>query len=277
MFILSFYLFLVGYGILLLTILPVQLFEYDNPLWYFFVIISLIVGWVLSLSTQLFISYIYGLIRTNTSPNSRHNHRFGNSILRLGVHLMRVKLIVTGKEHIPPKDKQFVVVGNHQENYDILIVKPIFKDHNLSFIAKAALKKLPIYGRWIRIIGGVFISPDADRSAAESIITAVKQFKMGMCMGIFPEGKRSFGNEMIEFKPGAFKLAMKPHADILIATQYNTCTIFKKFPWRRYRVYVHVHELIPYDDYKHMNSHELSDHVKGIIQIQLDAFAKQLA
>ena len=91
-------------------------------------------------------------------------------------------------------------------------------------------------------------------------------------MAIFPEGKRSFGNELIDFKAGAFKLAMKPKADILIATQYDTCKIFKSFPWKRYKVYVHIHPLLKYEEYEGLSSHELSNKVRDIIQKQLDIY-----
>ncbi len=273
MFILSFYLFLFGYAALLLWLFPVGWLDYADPLWYVFIALSLLIGFIVSFATQLLILKIVGELRKNKGMKNMFNHRFANSLLKLGLHLARVKVIVTGRENIP--NKNFILVSNHQENYDILILKPIFQDHPLSFIAKEALRKLPIFGPWIDYLGNVFISRDADRSAAESIIKGIRNYKDGMSMGIFPEGKRSFGNDMIEFKAGAFKLAMKPKADLLIATQYDTCAIFKRFPWRRYKVYVHVHPIIPYDRYKDMNSHELSDFVKAEIQAQLDRFTTQ--
>jgi 1-acyl-sn-glycerol-3-phosphate acyltransferase len=95
-------------------------------------------------------------------------------------------------------------------------------------------------------------------------------------MGIFPEGKRSFSNEMIEFKPGAFKLAMKPKADILIGTLYNFDKIFKTFPYKKHKAYIHFLPVLKYEDYKDLNSIELASKVKGIIQVQLDKFKKEL-
>ena len=273
MFILSFYLFLFGYAALLLWLFPVGWLDFADPLWYVFIALSLLIGFIVSFATQLLILKIVGELRKNKGMKNMFNHRFANSLLKLGLHLARVKVIVTGRENIP--NKNFILVSNHQENYDILILKPIFQNHPLSFIAKEALRKLPIFGPWIDYLGNVFISRDADRSAAESIIKGIRNYKDGMSMGIFPEGKRSFGNDMIEFKAGAFKLAMKPKADLLIATQYDTCAIFKRFPWRRYKVYVHVHPIIPYERYKDMNSHELSDFVKAEIQAQLDRFTTQ--
>ena len=273
MFIISYYLFFVLYSVLFGFIFQLDFTNLANPWLYILGIIALILSAVISLITQILITHIVGLLRQNKGYTNKFNHKFANSLLRLGLHLIRIKVIVTGRENIPKKD--FVVVGNHQENVDALIVKPIFKDHALSFIAKEALTKLPVFGRWILLTGGVFISKTADRSAAESIVKAIKNYKSGMSMGVFPEGKRDFGNEMIDFKPGAFKLAIKPKADILIFVQYDTCTVFKKFPWKRYRVLVHVLPLLTYEEYKDMNSQEISAMVKNRIQNQLDIFKAQ--
>jgi 1-acyl-sn-glycerol-3-phosphate acyltransferase len=262
MFLISFYLFALGYAGLFLWLFPVPWLALGDPLWWLLLVVSAILGLVFSFLTQLAILWIVGKLRDKKPMTDPFNHRFANSLLRLGLHLIRTKVIVTGRENIP--EGNFVLVGNHQENYDILVLKPIFRNHPLSFIAKEALAKMPIFGPWMRRLGNVFISRDADRSAARSIIDGIKHVKQGMSMGIFPEGKRSFGNEM------------KSQADLLVVTQYDTCTIFKRFPWRRYRVYVHVHELMPYDSYKDLSSHELSDLVKDKIQTQLDTFARTI-
>lgn len=274
MFIISFYLFVAMYTVLFMWIFPVNFTAYQEPIWYLYILLSLLIGFVFSFFTQLIILKLVGLLRRKKHMTDLFNHRFANSLLRLGLHLIRTKVIVSGKENIP--EGQFVLMGNHQENYDILVLKPIFNDHPLTFIAKEALRKLPIFGWWMELLGSVYISRYADRSAARSIIEAIKHYKQGMCMGIFPEGKRSFQNEMIEFKAGAFKLAMKAKAPILLVTQYNTCNILKRFPWRPYKVHVYIHPVIPYEEYQDMSSHEVSDFVRAKIQAQLDVFEKTI-
>lgn len=272
MFILSFYLFLGGYTYLLGWLFGLDFNSFTDPIFYLLGIVALLIGFILSFFTQLGILSLVGEFRKGTKFDNKFNHDFGNSLLNLGRHLLRVKVIVTGRENIPKGN--FVFISNHQENFDIIILKPIFKDHPLNFIAKEALTKFPIFGKWIKLLGSIFISKFADRSAAESIVRGIRQVKEGMPMGIFPEGKRSFSNEMIEFKPGAFKLAMKPKADILIGTIYNFAKIFKKFPFKKLKVYVHIHEILKYEDYQELNSQELSEKVKAIIQIKLDDYKK---
>ncbi len=234
---------------------------------------SLIIGLILSIIIQLSILSLVGEFRKGSKFDNKFNHRFASGFLSLGIHLLRVKVIVTGKENIP--DHNFVLIGNHQENYDIIILKPIFKNHPINFIAKESLMNVPIIGKWIVLLGNIPISRYADRSAAESIVKGIRQVRAGMPMGIFPEGRRSFANEMIDFKPGALKLAMKPKADILIVTLYNFSNVFKGYPLKRQKLYVHIHKILKYEEYKELSSQELAKKCKGIIQIQLDKFKEK--
>ncbi|MFK5883819.1 MAG: lysophospholipid acyltransferase family protein [Candidatus Izemoplasma sp.] len=267
MVILSFYIyiFIFGYGF----------YNLLNPnfttVWgYLIAIIILILSVVFAFISELIFMKLLYLIRRKKDPKNSFNHAYANSVLNLIRHLTRIKLIVTGKENIPPSN--FVFVGNHQENWDIIIVMPIFKGLPMNFIAKESLFSVPILGKWIELLGNIPISRTADRSAAISIIKGVRTVKSGMPMAIFPEGKRSFSNEMLEFKPGAFKLAMKSKTDILIGTLYDSSNVLKGYPFKKQIVRVDLQKILKYEDYKNLSSFELADLVKGRIQDQLDKF-----
>lgn len=246
--------------------------NYNEFSFYLLGVVSLLLGALLSFSIQVGVLSLVGSLRKGTDIQNKFNHRFANAWLNLSLHILRVKVKTTGKEHIPEGD--FVLIGNHQENYDIIVLKPIFKKHTINFIAKESLVNVPVIGKWIILLGNIPISRYADRSAAESIVKGIRQVKQGNSMGIFPEGRRSFGNKLIDFKPGAFKLAIKPKADILVVTIYNFSNILKDYPYKKQKVYVHVHELLKYEDYKHLSSIELAKKVKGTIQEQLYKFDK---
>ncbi len=272
MYIFSFYFFWVGFTALFSCIFGISLSDFNSLGTYFLVLLFIIVSLFISFYTQLLIMWFWGKFRKNNDTLNMLNHKFTNSVLKLAQHLLRLKIVVSGEENIP--DGKFVFVGNHQENYDIISLKPIFKNHPLCFIGKESLFKVPFIGPWMYIIGNVPIGKNADRSAAESIINGIKRYKHGHPIGIFPEGKRSFSNEMIDFKPGAFKLAMKSKADILIGTLYNLDKIFGTFPYKRHKGYIHFLPVLKYEDYKDLNSIELSSKVKEMIQVQLDEFKK---
>jgi len=270
----SFYLFWSGSAFFLSLIFGVTNSNFDTFGPYLLVLIFIIISWAISLYIQLLIMWIWARIRRNTDSLNMLNHRYANSLMRLTQHLLRLNVIVTGKENIP--EGKFVFVANHQENFDITALKPIFKNHPIDFIAKEALWRVPFLGKWLTILGNVPIGEDANRSAAVSIITGIKRYNYGHPMGIFPEGKRSFSNEMIDFKPGAFKLAMKPKADILIGTLYNLDKIWKTFPYKKHNAYIHFLPVLKYEEYKGLNSIELAQKVKDIIQEQLDTFQKEI-
>lgn len=240
--------------------------------------------WILSLIVSMIIAFIimllflvgYRFSMRKVAPKNMRHHKTINSIFRLAFRLMRVKMVVTGQNNIPRPGEKFVFVCNHQENYDIMAIKPLFKNHPLNFIAKQEVFDWPILGHMIEKLGNVPITREADRSAAESIVKGIRLVKDGIPMAIFPEGKRTFGNAMTDFKPGAFKLAMKPKATIIIGTIYNFNKIFKWWPFRSQKVFIHFHQPLLYEAYQPMNSIELSTHVKSIIQDKLDNYKMKL-
>lgn len=267
-----FYASIIGYTVLFGWIFNLD-FDFSNPLFYVFALLSLLIGIILAVVNILLMTDGLSRIRKNKGFENKFNHYYAKSLLELMNHLFRIKTHVSGYENVP-KDNKFVLISNHQDNFDIMVYLPVFKDHPISFIAKESLFKAPIVGTWIGALGNVPISRFADRAAAEAIINGIKRYKSGVPFGIFPEGKRSFGNEMIEFKAGAFKLAMKPKADMLIGVLYDVHKASKKKFYQKLDVYVHFLPLLKYEEYKDMKSQELSEHVKSLIQAQLDEFDK---
>ncbi|MFW5864724.1 MAG: lysophospholipid acyltransferase family protein [Candidatus Izemoplasmataceae bacterium] len=256
-----------------LTTLGLTLFVFDlsNTITIILSILSPLIGLLVTSILYVIFFYLAGILIKEDAHNMRY-HDIVNGMLKLVFAFLHVKLIVTGKENIPKKGENFVFVCNHQENYDIMAIKPVLKDHPINFIAKQDVFKWILLGRWIKKLGNVPIKRDADREAVESIIKGIRLYKEGIPMAIFPEGKRTFGNEMTDFKAGAFKLAMKPKANILVGTIYDFSKVFKGWPFKRPKLYLHFHPLITYDMYKDMNSIELSNHVKTIIQNKLDEY-----
>jgi 1-acyl-sn-glycerol-3-phosphate acyltransferase len=256
-----------------LTSLGVTIYVLELSLTYkvLLAILSPLIGLLITSLLYVIFFYIAGIIIKEDAHNMRY-HDIVNGMLKLVFAFLHVKLIVTGKENIPKKGENFVFVCNHQENYDIMAIKPVLKDHPVNFIAKQDVFKWILLGRWIKKLGNVPIKRDADREAVESIIKGIRLYKAGIPMAIFPEGKRTFSNEMTDFKAGAFKLAMKPKANILVGTIYDFSKVFKGWPFKRPKLYLHFHPLVTYEDYKAMNSIELSHYVKTMIQQKLDEY-----
>ena len=94
---------------------------------------------------------------------------------------------------------------------------------------------------------------------------------MGFSLLVFPEGTRSRGITMGEFKAGAFKLATKPGVPIIPVTingtyrTYEDTGIMTGAP-----VQVMVHPAIPTKGLTREQERDLPDQVKAVIQEGLD-------
>lgn len=123
-------------------------------------------------------------------------------------------LNVAGKENLPAEGP-VVYIGNHQGYADIIAYCAALDSVQFGFVAKDDLGKIPIYGKWIRRIRSVLIKRGDARESMRAIDEGIELIRQGFSLMIFPEGTRSLGPEMGEFKRGAFKLATKPGVPVI--------------------------------------------------------------
>jgi 1-acyl-sn-glycerol-3-phosphate acyltransferase len=190
------------------------------------------------------------------------------------VFLLRYKLYFSGLENIP-QDRAFIIVGNHQTNYDTIIHKMKLPLKTI-FIAKYAIFSWPIIGPIGTAAGNIPMLRENDREAIKALKKGIQAYQEGVNVGIYPEGTRSKGNHLLEFKAGAFNLAMKPKAPILLVTVHNTIKTWKGWPFKRPHVSIHYHPIIEPSFYEGMSTHELSDYAKSEISKQLETFKSRV-
>ncbi len=208
---------------------------------------------------------------------SRKMHWFMNQAFGFANHLLNMKTVVSGKENIPNQGEKFCVMSNHIFDYDIIAISLGLKKHSNAFIAKQSLFKIPLVGKYMKKSGTLAIDPHSVKDGALTMIQAIKQVKEGQPMVVFPEGMRTYKNEMTEFKPGAFKLATKSKAKILPVTVIDTYNasrfplgvLIPFFPFPKKKAYVHFHPAIEYDEFKELSTQDLSAKVKEVIQTKL--------
>lgn len=136
-----------------------------------------------------------------------------------------VKVTVHGLENLP-KDQNVLFIGNHQGNFDIPIY--ITKIPGLKgFVSKIEVKKIPGVSTWMEYMHCIFMDRSNLRKAGEAIIQGVKVLKNGHSLVIFPEGTRSKGDKMGEFKAGSFKLATKSKVPIVPVTMSGSYKIME--------------------------------------------------
>lgn len=173
---------------------------------------------------------------------------------------------IHGKENIPVKGP-VVYVSNHQSNSDIPLCCMVLNKIQFGFIAKEGLQNLFLYGEWVTNIRSVLIKREDPRASLRTIEEAISLINQGFSMLVFPEGKRSKGPEMGEFKKGSLRLAIKSGAPVVPITINGTWRIFeeKGYP-QKSTVDITIHKAIETKNLSKEEASALSEKVEDIIR-----------
>ncbi|MEG2174970.1 MAG: lysophospholipid acyltransferase family protein [Oscillospiraceae bacterium] len=123
-----------------------------------------------------------------------------------------VTLAIEGLENIP--NRAAVFVANHQGNFDIPVLLAGL-DRVYPLVAKVELTRLPLVRGWMKLMGCVFIDRGNMRASMGALREVEARLRGGDSVIIFPEGTRSRGSDMGEFKAGAFRAAAKAGVPIV--------------------------------------------------------------
>lgn len=125
---------------------------------------------------------------------------------RLTCWLSFCRVKSSGHENLD-KDTSYVFIANHQGAFDIFLAYG-FLNHNIKWVQKASLRKLPFVGKASEIAGHVFVDNSSIASRIESIKKIKKALEGGVSMMIFPEGARTRDGKLSSFRRGAYRLAI---------------------------------------------------------------------
>lgn len=182
----------------------------------------------------------------------------------------RIDLTVTGIENIP--EGPVVFVSNHQGYADIPVYGAAITMKQIGFVAKTSLGKIPVFGEWIRDIRSVFIERDDPRSSLKTIEEGIGLLNRGFSLVIFPEGTRSKGAHMGEFKKGSLRLATKPGIPVVPVTLNGTYHVFeeKGHVQSGAKVDFFIHPAIETKDLSKQEAGNLAEKVEEIVRTKLE-------
>lgn len=188
----------------------------------------------------------------------------------------KIKLNVTGIENVPAGPVLFV--SNHQGYADIPVFFAAIPEKQFGFVAKTSLGKIPIFGEWIRDIRSIFIERDDARSSLKTMGEGIALLKQGFSLVIFPEGTRSKGNQMGEFKKGSLRLATKPGIPVVPVTLNGTYRVYEELGYVRSGASIdfYIHPAIETKTLSKLEANNLAERVEEIIKSKLrDLQAKE--
>ena len=177
----------------------------------------------------------------------------------------RVTLEVHGLENLPREDG-FILYPNHQGMFDVLV----FFDScpaPFTFVLKKEARNLILLKQVADALGALAIDRENLRQSMQVINTMAEQVKKGRNFLIFAEGTRSkLGNQLLEFKGGSFKAAVKAKCPIVPCALKDSFVPFDENTIRPVTVKVQYLPPMYYEEYKDMNTREIAAEVKRRIQ-----------
>ena len=181
--------------------------------------------------------------------------------------LFGIKVEVVGKENIPDH-KKFVLVANHQSFLDINVIWPSITI--TSFIAKAELWKIPVFGWVLTKIGCIPVRKNPRKNLGMGAIVK-KRLDDNVTISVFPEGHRSNDGHMLPFQNGIFRMAKDYKFPLLPVTLVDTGKRLSKTKWALTPgvVKVVVHPLQTPESFENKTATQLRDEIHNIISSAL--------
>jgi len=134
---------------------------------------------------------------------------------RFGLALNNTPVELRGAEYLP--DGPFILMSNHQSNFDILSLIAMIPSR-VYWIAKKELFDIPVFGPSMRRGGYIALDRSDGRKALKSMENAAAIIRQGSSVVMFPEGTRSRDGRLLPFKRGGFMLAVRAGVPVIPAT-----------------------------------------------------------
>jgi 1-acyl-sn-glycerol-3-phosphate acyltransferase len=136
-----------------------------------------------------------------------------------------------------------VYASNHVSWFDVFAIASVLPRY--TFIAKAELRKIPLFGWGAESAGVVFLARENRKSAFESYRGAAQRVADGTSVVVFPEGTRGPEYALRPFKKGPFVLAIAAQAPVVPVLVYGAREMMPKGSFNIRSNTVHVHFLEP--------------------------------
>ena len=133
---------------------------------------------------------------------------FGIEVEARGAHVGQGELYPGGGAN----DVGRIFVANHRSGMDIPILLATVAAH---VISRHDLATWPLVGRSARRVGTLFVDRASRRSGASVLKEVAAALARGEGVAMFPEGTAHVGDQVREFRPGAFNAARRAGAEVV--------------------------------------------------------------
>jgi 1-acyl-sn-glycerol-3-phosphate acyltransferase len=136
--------------------------------------------------------------------------------------LSGTRVVIHGAERMQTGEAR-IFASNHVSWYDVLVLVAYLPRY--SFVAKAELFRVPLFGSAARAVGTIPIERENRRAAFQSYDEAAARIRAGRSVVVFPEGTRGTEYAIRPFKKGPFVLAIAAEVPIVPVIVHGTIEV----------------------------------------------------
>lgn len=176
------------------------------------------------------------------------------------IAVARVKINSSGLDKLP-ENTHMLFVCNHQHDFDPIIMLSAFPDADMGFVGKKEIYvTMPFISKAMHRLYSQPIDRENDREAAKTIIKIIHILKEDKAsIALFPEGYCSKSCDLLPFRNGSLKTAIKAQVPIAVCVINNTQAIPKNMFRRKTEVEFRLLDVIYPEQFADMNTVQLGD------------------
>ncbi len=227
--------------------------------------------YVIIVSLPLIIYYIIKarLVMNKTDKyDDEYCYRIARNMVRKVMRNCFIKTNCYGVNNLP-KEGGYIMIPNHQGKFDAL---GIINSHDspCSVVIDLQRSKMILTNEFIGLLRGIRLDKNDMRSQIKSMRQMADEVKEGRKYILFPEGGYDHNqNTVQDFKPGAFKTALWSKQPIVPVALVDSYKPFELNSLKPVTTQIHFLKPIYYDEYKDMNTTEIADMVKKLIESKI--------
>ena len=218
---------------------------------------------VLALLALLFLWVLCA--RVDIHKEETEDNKFYRAVMRVYIQALKtlfIRVHAQGLEKIPT-DGRFVLVCNHLDLPDPVLLLYAFPDSELAFINKKEDQQMFLIGKLMHKILCQPINRENDREALRTILNCIQIIKEDKAsIAVFPEGYIYDDRKLHHFRPGVFKIAQKTGVPIVVCTIDGTIPLFRNVVrLKRTPVELHLVDVIQPEQYAGLHTTEIANMV----------------
>ena len=189
--------------------------------------------WTAWVSVVLFGFPLVAIVFLFTAPFDPGRYAAGRMFRLLGKTAAALnpwwRFHTTGVRITDPR-RPYVAVSNHESYADIMLL--CYLPWEMKWLSKKTIFNIPVMGWMMRMAGDVPVVRGDRESGLDALAQCRDRLGKRVSVMIFPEGTRSPTEELLQFKGGAFSLAVECQVPILPIAVAGTRSAMAKHSFR---------------------------------------------